>query len=76
MYFFRKTNFQKNQNENIPGIMCKLNVTEMKSAAYVSVSLLCVGVCVFMRASAHVQAIQPDQPSASGVIKCDAASGN
>lgn len=44
---------------------------KMKTAKYVSMS-----VNVFMCTFAHAQAILPDQPSASGVIKCDAALGN
>lgn len=69
----KKNSFQKTQNGNSFSIICELNVREMKTSVYAGVS---VCVCVIMRAVAHAQAIQPDQPSASGVIKCDAASGN
>lgn len=35
-----------------------------------------MAVHVFMCTFAHAEALQADQPSTSGVIKCDAALGN
>lgn len=67
------------KKETILCIIWKLNVREIKIAGHEWSSLCaCVFVCLCLSLHAFVyaQANQPDQTSASGVIKCDSAGGN